>query len=272
MTTNLFEKVNIENLVAENDVILIALSGGADSVFLAEYFKSIQDKYSLTLKAAHIEHGIRGQESIDDCKFVEQYCKESGIECFVLHINVPEEAKNAGKGVEEYSREKRYEFFNSVDCDKIATAHTLSDNIETLIFRLARGTSIKGLCGIPPKRDKIIRPLLNLKGEEIRWYLDENNIRYCVDSTNANNAYNRNHIRNKIIPLFSKLNENYESAFERLIESINEDNDFIEFESDKAFDIACNGNEIEIGKIRKYPIAIQKRIIIRYFAKNSILL
>lgn len=270
MKTNLFDKINIENFVAENDVILIALSGGADSVFLAEYFKSIKDQYSLTLKAAHIEHGIRGRESIDDCRFVEKYCRESDIECFTLHINAPAEAKEAGKGIEEYSREKRYEFFNSIECDKIATAHNLSDNIETLIFRLARGTSVKGLCGIPPKRDNIIRPLLSITGKEIRQYLDENNISYCVDSTNIDNAYNRNHIRNKIIPLLSKLNDNYELSFERLIESLNEDNDFLEAEAEKCFDIVCSNNRIDIEKIIQYPIAIQKRIVIRYFVEHHI--
>ncbi|MDE6111647.1 MAG: hypothetical protein K2F65_07005, partial [Eubacterium sp.] len=129
MITNPFEKINAESFVSENDVILIALSGGADSIFLAEYFNSIKDKYSLTLKAAHIEHGIRGQESLEDCRFVEEYCKKNDIECFMLHINAPDEAKNAGIGVEEYSRNRRYEFFNSIACDKIATAHTLSDNI-----------------------------------------------------------------------------------------------------------------------------------------------
>ena len=85
MKTNLFDKINTENFISKNDVILIALSGGADSIFLAEYFKSIKDEYSLTLKAAHIEHGIRGQESLEDCCFVEKYCKENNIECYASY-------------------------------------------------------------------------------------------------------------------------------------------------------------------------------------------
>lgn len=270
MKTNLFDKINTENFISKNDVILIALSGGADSIFLAEYFKSIKDEYSLTLKAAHIEHGIRGQESLEDCCFVEKYCKENNIECFTLHINASAEAKKAGLSVEEYSRNKRYEFFNSIPCDKIATAHTLSDNIETLVFRLVRGTSVKGLCGIPSFREKIIRPLLNLTGEEIRNYLDEGNIRYCVDSTNSSNEYSRNHIRNRIVPLFTKLNESYEAAFERLFVSLNEDNDFIESEADKCFDRVYNDNMINIKILNSYHISIIKRIIIKYFLKNNI--
>ena len=254
MKTNLFDKINSENFVSENDVILIALSGGADSIFLAEYFKSIRDEYSLTLKAAHIEHGIRGQESLDDCNFVEEYCKKSNIECFTLHIKAVEEAKKAGIGVEEYSRNKRYEFFNSIPCNKIATAHNLSDNIETLIFRLIRGTSIKGLCGIPSVRGNIIRPLLDLTGKEIRNYLDQHNIDYRVDSTNSCDEYSRNHIRNNIIPLFSKLNINYNLSFERLFESLNEDNDFIEKEADKCFEKVFKDNAIDIKTIMNYHI------------------
>ena len=270
MKNKLFDKINAENFVSENDVVLIALSGGADSIFLAEYFKSIKDKYSLTLKAAHIEHGIRGQESLDDCSFVEDYCKKNDIECFVLHINAPVEAKNAGIGVEVYSRNKRYAFFDSIDCDKIATAHNLSDNIETLIFRLVRGTSIKGLCGIPSVRGKIIRPILGLTGEEIRDYLDENHISYCTDSTNSCDEYSRNHIRNNIIPLFTKLNKNYEAAFERLFENINEDNDFMEREADKCYNLALKDDKIDIKILNSYHISIKKRILVKYFSKNNI--
>ena len=270
MKTNLFDKINADKYISENDVILIALSGGADSIFLAEYLKSIREKFSLTLKAAHIEHGIRGQESIDDCNFVEEYCKNSNIECFTLHINAPAEAKKAGMGVEEYSRNRRYEFFNSINCDKIATAHNLSDNIETLIFRLARGTSMKGLCSIPHKRGKIIRPLLDLTGEEIRNYLNEENISYCVDSTNCDDAYSRNHIRNNILPLFSKLNANYEASFNRLLESLNQDNNFIESEANKCFEKVLKENSIDIHALTSYPISIKKRVVIKFFAENKI--
>lgn len=270
MKTNLFDRIKAENFLSENDVILIALSGGADSVFLTEYLKSVKDKYSLTLKAAHIEHGIRGQESLNDCRFVEEYCKNSGIECYTLHINAPEEAKQAGVGIEEYSRNRRYAFFNAIACDKIATAHTLSDNIETLVFRLIRGTSVKGLCGIPPVREKIIRPLLDLSGEEIRNYLDENNISYCIDSTNECNEYSRNHIRNNIIPLFSKLNESYETSFKRLFESLNEDNAYLESKADNCFNKAFNNNTIDINALVSYHISVIKRVIIKYFAKNNI--
>lgn len=270
MNNNTFDRIHIENLISENDTVLIGLSGGADSVFLTEYLISIRDKYSLTLKAAHIEHGIRGEESLSDCRFVEDYCFKNNIECFVLHIKAKEESEILGMGVEEYSRSKRYEFFSSVECDKIATAHNLNDNIETLIFRLVRGTSIKGACGIPQKRDKIIRPLLNITSDEIRNFLNESGITYCIDSTNQSNDYSRNHIRNNILPLFRTVNSDYETAVNRFILNVNQDNDFMESEADKAFSIAYCDNSLKINELKKYHISIIKRILIRYFSLNGI--
>lgn len=270
MIRNIFEKIEIEHLISENDTVLIALSGGADSVFLTEYLLSIREKYSLTLKAAHVEHGIRGEESLSDCAFVENYCKEHDIECFVLHINAVEEARENGIGVEEYSRKRRYEFFSSIKCDKIATAHNLTDNAETIIFRLIRGTSIKGMCGIPQKRNKIIRPLLNITGDEIRKLLDDNGITYCLDSTNQSNEYSRNHIRNQIMPLFGDINSDYVGALSRFIYNVKQDNDFIESCSKTVFDKALDKNALDIKILREYHISVIKRVIIRYFSLNGL--
>lgn len=263
MNSKIFKKIKIENLISENDTVLIALSGGADSVFLAEFLLSIREKYSLTLKAAHIEHGIRGAESLSDCCFVENYCKKNNIECFTLHINAVKEAKNAGQSVEEYSRSRRYAFFSSIECDKIATAHNLSDNIETLIFRLAKGTSIKGLCSIPRKRGKIIRPLLDISGKEIRSFLDENGIAYCVDATNKSNDYTRNYIRNNVLPLFSEINADYESSLNRFIESVNQDSDYIEREADKVFEAVFKDGTVDSNILKNYHISVIKRVLLR---------
>ncbi|MCH5317268.1 MAG: tRNA lysidine(34) synthetase TilS [Eubacterium sp.] len=272
MRSRIIKTINKYGLLSEGDTVLIALSGGADSVLLAHFLIGIREEYDLTLKAAHIEHGIRGAESAADCEFVENLCKENGIECHTLHINAPAEAKAAGMGVEEYSRSRRYEFFDTIACDKIATAHNLSDNIETLLFRLARGTSIKGLCGIPARRGKIIRPLLELSGDEIREYLDENNIPYRIDSTNADNAYSRNRIRNEIVPLFKELNFDLEASMIRLIESANEDSDYIEQQARIAFDEVFVSNALDLQKLKELHVSIIKRILIKYFALNGIAL
>ncbi|MCD7872117.1 MAG: tRNA lysidine(34) synthetase TilS, partial [Clostridiales bacterium] len=231
------------NLLSEGDTVMIAFSGGADSVFLCEYLQSVKDKFKLSLKAVHVEHGIRGKESLRDCEFASEYCAKNNIECLVFHINAVEEAKAAGLGIEEYSRNKRYEIFDSISCDKIATAHSLSDNIETVLFRLARGTSLKGLCGIPPKRGKIIRPLIEITSYEIREYLKKHNIPFCVDSTNFDNNYSRNYIRNKIIPEFKNINSEFENNVSRLIENIRENQEFLSEDTDfKSASVFCNGD------------------------------
>lgn len=262
--------VNQNNLITENDTVLIAFSGGADSVFLAEYLLSIKDEYSLYLKIAHIEHGIRGAESIADCEFSRAYAKKNNIEFYELHINAPEEAKKLHMGVEEYSRKRRYEFFETIDCDKIASAHNLTDNVETMLFRIARGSSIKGLCAIPVRRNNIIRPLLCISGDEIRNHLNTNNISYCIDSTNADNNYSRNYIRNVIIPEFRNINSEFTENAARLINSICETEETVSLFTEALYKTICKDNKLLITDLKFQPKAVIKRIIYKYFEENGI--
>ena len=257
-------------LIAKNDKVLIAFSGGADSVFLANYLLSIKNEYNLTLLIAHVEHGIRGEESVRDCEFSRAFASENEMEFHELHINAPQEAKLAGLSVEEYSRNKRYEFFEGIECNKIATAHNLTDNVETLIFRMARGTSLKGLCSIPVKRGKIIRPLLCVSSEEIRAYLDENGVKYCIDSTNSNNDYSRNYIRNVVIPNLKNVNADFVGNTARLINSITEDNSFIdEFVNSIYPKILCD-NKLLLVELKKQNVSVQKRVIVKYFKSFNV--
>lgn len=270
MNKKITETVKKHSLISTGETVLIALSGGADSILLAEYLISIRDDYDLTLAAAHIEHGIRGKESLADCRFVENYCNNNNIQCYTLHIDAVNEAKLAGQSVEEYSRNRRYEFFNSIPCDKIATAHNLSDNVETVLFRIARGTSIKGICGIPVKRGKIIRPLLEISGDEIRAYLKSENIAYCIDNTNSDNKYSRNHIRNNIVPMFKQLNPDFECTVMRLINSANEDEAFLDFSANLAYNEAYNADCLSVAELKKYSNSVIKRVFIKYLYRYGI--
>lgn len=258
------------NMLSHGDFVVVGVSGGADSMALLTYLLSKREEYSLRLLVANVEHGIRGKESVEDTEFVRNFCKDNNVEFRSISINAVDEAKQNSMGVEEYSRIKRYEFFNSFNPDKIATAHNLSDNVETILFRMSRGTSAKGLCGIPPVRENIIRPLLTCTGEEIRQACKVANIPYRIDSTNFDDAYSRNHIRQNIVPLFKKLNPSFENTVSRMIESINEDEAFIESAVDNCYNDCCIDNTLNVQKLNSYNIAVTKRIIVRYLSSFGI--
>lgn len=263
--TKVNKLIENENMLSIGDFVVVGVSGGADSMFLLNYLLSVKDKYKLKLLVANVEHGIRGQESVDDTLFVKSYCKDNNIDFESISIDAINGAKNCGMSVEEYSREQRYEFFYSFAPDKIATAHNLSDNVETVLFRLSRGTSIKGMCGIPAVRNNIIRPLLNCTKTEIREYCNSNNIPYKIDSTNSNNEYTRNFIRNDIIPSFEKINSGFEQNVSRLINSITEDESYIEEMANDCFDDCFECETLDIAKLKKYHISLQKRVIIKFY-------
>lgn len=260
------------NMLTWGDKVLVGCSGGADSMLLLDYLLSVRERYGIEVEVAHIEHGIRGQESIDDAEFVEKYCQDKSIPYHFLAIDAVNESKEQGIGVEEYSRNRRYEFFNSIECDKIATAHNLSDNIETVLFRIARGSGLKGACGIPPVRDKIIRPLIEMDSKEIRTLCAEKSIHYRVDSTNSDINYTRNFIRQKIMPLMNTVNSDFQNNIGRFINSVCEDNDFIESYAAGAYSAVIHNDKLNISKLNEYPISIKKRIIFRYFDNHGVTL
>lgn len=251
------------NMLNDGDYVVAGVSGGADSMLLLNYLISVKDEYNLKITVANVEHGIRGEESLRDTEFVKKFCLDNGVDFKSISINAIEESKQAGMGVEEYSREKRYDFFKSFNADKIATAHNLSDNVETVLFRLSRGTSIKGCCGIPAVRGNIIRPLINCTGDEIRDYCKEQSIHFVVDSTNSDTAYTRNYIRNEIVPKFKELNPSFETVFQRFIDSAIDDEECLNNEANKCFDECFKKGTLLIDRLNKYPKGTVKRAIIK---------
>ena len=272
MNNKINKTVEKFNMLNYGDSVLVGCSGGADSMLLLNYFLSVKQKMGLKLIVAHVEHGIRGKESLDDAEFVKDFCLDNGIEFHLLSIDAVKESKKLGIGVEEYSRKRRYEFFNSIKCDKIATAHNLSDNAETVLFRLARGTGLKGICGIPAVRGKIIRPLIELSASEVRKYCDDNGIKYRIDSTNLCNDYSRNFIRNKIIPLMLKVNDNFYGNIKTFTENISQDNDFINKYTDEIYPSVVTDEGLKIGALNEYHLSVKKRVLMRYFSENGLTL
>ncbi len=197
-------------LIEDGDRIVVGFSGGADSVCLLLVMEELKKYYDISFCGVHVEHGIRGEESLKDAEFAKTFCNKRQIPFFVYHVDAPAKAANEGCSLEEAARDLRYQCFaaarEAFGGNKVAVAHHGDDNAETMLFHLIRGTGIRGMAGISPKRGEIIRPLLCVTREEIEAYIKDAGADYCTDSTNADITYSRNRIRNCVLPELRKIN------------------------------------------------------------------
>lgn len=198
------------HMIEEGSSVLAAVSGGADSLCMLIILQELQKEKQFELKAVHVEHGIRGKESQEDAIFVENFCKMHKIPCKVYHCKAADYAKEQKMTLEEGARTLRYGYFEEaakeLGVDRIAVAHNQNDCAETMLFHLARGTGLKGLCGIPPVRGKIVRPLLCVDRKAIEDYLTAKGQNYCTDATNIELEYTRNKIRHQVLPALEEIN------------------------------------------------------------------
>ena len=219
------EELKKSGLIKKNEKILIAFSGGPDSVFLYNLLNFLKEEYFLEISLTYINHNLR-KDVEDDLKFVKNFSEENEVPLYVESVDVRKYATENKKSIELSARELRYEaiekVLQNINYDKIATGHNLDDNIETFIFRLLRGTSLKGLKGIPEKRENIIRPILQFEKKEILNCLQENKKNYIIDYTNNENDYTRNYIRNEIFPMFVNINPNFRNKINELIHEMND--------------------------------------------------
>ncbi len=209
-------------LLQNGDRVIVALSGGADSVALLDVLISLKEKLNLTVYAAHVNHNLRGAEADRDESFCKFLCKNYNTELFVKSVNVRALAKEQRISEELCGRNVRYGFFDELSARlgaKVATAHTASDNAETLIFNIMRGSSLRGVCAIPPKRGNIIRPLIEVTRDRIEDYCRKKGLEYMTDSTNSSDDYTRNKIRHNVIPVLKEINPGFEAAAMRLSEN-----------------------------------------------------
>lgn len=272
---SLFERVanrnKKESLVENGDRIVVGFSGGPDSVFLVEMLLKLREKIDFDIVLVHINHLLRGEEAQRDEDFSINYGKSKGLKVFARKINITSLGKEKGLSLEEAGREARYSFYKEVleksNSNKIALAHNKDDQIETFMFRLTRGTGLSGLEGIATKRDRYIRPISEIYKSEIVNYLDENNISYCIDSTNLENEFTRNSIRIDLIPFIEKrYNPKFKDKIFSLIEEIRDINIFIEKEIEQfSYDETIN-----IKSILKFPKSIRGKILSKYLYKYGL--
>ena len=200
---------------------LIALSGGVDSMVLANLFL----KNNLSFSVAHCNFNLRTKESDDDEKFIFDWSTENEIECYISKFNTTDYCKKNNFGIQEGARNLRYEWFNELknlhDFDYIVTAHHLDDQIETYLINSMRGSGLNGLIGITEKTESLLRPLLKILKNDILVYAKSNNIDFREDSSNSKNDYFRNMIRNLIIPQFKKFDDNVMLKFQTTINNLN---------------------------------------------------
>lgn len=235
--------------------IVVGFSGGADSTVLLHY---LHNNFEGEVAAVHVNHRLRGAESERDEQFVRDFCKEHGIPLLVKAADVAALAKAQGQTVEECGRNLRYGFFTELlqsDSDRIATAHTLSDSVETVVFHLVRGTGSRGLQGIPAVRGNIIRPLIGITREEVEQYCAVHALPFVQDSTNFSDEYTRNFIRHAIVPQMKVINPSAVQAVERLSRQMAEQEEAVAFLAEQAFAEAKGKNEYVLAVLQKYPKA-----------------
>lgn len=217
--------------------LTLALSGGADSMALLHMLRALEEECGYTLSAVHVNHGLRGEEACRDEDFVREICKEWGVRLQVCRAQVGAE-RLPGESLETAARRIRYALLEKAAADlaagagcgdyRIATAHTRSDQAETVLFRLIRGSGLKGAGGIPPVRERIVRPLLDVGREEVEAYCRENGIRYVTDSTNLSDDYARNRLRHGALPACRGVCPGAEQALARFAGLAREEDAFLD--------------------------------------------
>ncbi len=256
------------NLINNVKTLVAAVSGGADSMAMLDILMRLRARYGYSIKVAHVNHLIRGAEAERDQEAVVSFCKKMGLELTVLRCDIPSLASSLNMGVEECGRNVRYDFFRSLSSDLlIATAHTLSDSIETAVFNLVRGSGLNGLCGISPKNNGIIRPLIECSRAEVETYVKENNIPFYDDSSNFATDYTRNYIRHNVLSSFAHINEKYEDSFKRLFENLSEDKAFLDKLADDLLNKAFSNAGYKINILLDAPVSLLNRALIKILEK-----
>lgn len=244
---------------------VVGFSGGADSTALAHWLMGQIAPARIVL--AHVNHLLRGGEADRDEAASRAFAQRFGLRFEVLRADVKSLALESGQGLEECGRQVRYDFFRSLasgEDDRVLTAHNAEDNAETILLNLCRGASLSGLCGIPPRRGKVLRPFLRVSREEIEAYCAANGLSFLTDGSNLSDDYARNRIRHHVVPVLRGVNPQFVQAAGQAAELLSQDRDFLRDEAEKLLEAARVPFGLDASLLREAPKSLGSRALLRY--------
>ncbi len=277
MTKKVLAWIAQENLIRRHATVLVGVSGGADSICLLLMLWQQRSELAIRVVAVHVEHGIRGEESVADAVFVRNLCARFEIPLESFSVSVPAYAKEQGIGLEEAARILRYDCYRRLAARhaaagepvEVALAHHANDNAETMLFQMVRGSGIEGMAGMRPKRELapgifLIRPLLAVTREEIEDWLARQRQEYRTDSTNADRTYSRNRIRGELIPALKEINA---QAIRHMNETARQMREISDYLDERERELLCAVRESRTGgfflrqELKAAPLLLQRKVI-----------
>ena len=257
MLNKMLTAIRRYEMVQPGDTVICAVSGGADSMALLWGMWLLKEKLGITVEAAHYNHNLRSEESDRDAEFVAKFCDFHDIK---LHLGSGEVVPGP-KGLEAAAREARYAFLKSLP-GIIATAHTADDNAETVLLHLIRGSGLRGLGGVTPKTDRLIRPMLDVTRAQVEEFLNKNYIRHIEDSSNETDAFLRNRLRHHVMPLLRRENPSMASGLSAAAQRIREDAALLD-------QLAAQLDPTDVRAMRDAPGPLRRRAIEGLLKKNG---
>jgi len=261
------------DMLPDLGIVLVSVSGGADSICLLEAMRHISYERGFDIAVAHYNHKLRGEESDRDETFVMEICEEHGIEFYSGRGDVAGFAKKRSLGIEEAARDMRYEFLfdtaKKINAARIATAHNMNDNAETMLLNLARGAGTNGMSGIPPIRDMVIRPMLRVTRNEVLEFISGRGLLYVEDSSNSLDVFARNKVRKKLIPLMEELNPRFIEAASSAAHLFRADEEFIADIANLFIQDCCIGLTADAADLAVLPFSVSSRVIRSIYSSGT---
>lgn len=256
-----------EALFSAGDRVICAVSGGADSMAMLWCLLTLREALGITVSAAHFNHRLRGAESDRDEEFVRSFCAAHGVALTVGSADVAARAAAQGESVETAARALRYAFLDGLTCDKVATAHNADDNAETVLLHLLRGSGLRGLCGIPPVRGRIVRPLLCVTRGQIEAFLRAEGVPWMEDSTNTEDTCRRNRLRHRVLPQLRAETPELSRRLTAQSEVLRAEDELLDALAARC--LTPVGNGYLCAPVLAAPVALQRRAL-RLIARESL--